>query len=833
MPNLSATLRLRPVRMGFLVDPTDLASLRQVMELCTCLWGGIYNPIIPVCSAVPDIWKFIPALAPSAVQLAGGYINFFEPDVYVQAVPEIPPELNLSDGEIDFGSPRLLQLSSLTEEDPDTRDSLVGLSMLGVYQSLFDREYRFVPRHPANVAVLKGASPESQAFTECTLGAFPAAGRFALLANAYKDAFQPEEMESNATSWLKIFEHRYRFPLSFTRHSIDRAPGGHGFGEPILFVLDPSSGHDLLDFWNLRLFHQYVLPINVHWFEELSAFMRDFIARNHRPMPRNPHGVMLHTTVEFGRSIGEPRAKELVHKHLQGLAVGSWAFKLWYDHIWGKYRDADQIARPRRSQFTAKSTDLSLQVSEEARERTVSFDTISPDFAPTYGHGALGWVNVLRFNHLRYSAEPFPQLPCDFDLAAARRLRIGSAVIPSREGLVLPQQFKGHREYIKVLTGREVMIDWLKQHGVDAHISSSGRVTEQVIASLGGVSQVKVIADAQTLQLLDKMAKSVREYQDGTVEEYADRTASVQEWTGLIARRSQDIWSRHFTLEKFIDAGVLKLGLSIPCTHCTFDNWFSIAELDEVLNCERCRKPYAFPQGSLNYVHSPWRFRVVGPFAVPNYADGAYATALTLRVFADTLATGDVSLTYAPGLNFLVSGRKPFEVDFSCWFSRAGWREEQEVLAIFGEAKSFGEKSFDSKDILRMRQVAELFPGSFLAFTTLKDTLHDDERRLIAELAQWGRDSLQSGEPRAPVIVLTGAELFCPWHLNHTWKELDGLRKQFSDGAHTRLDNLWTLADVTQQVYLNLPSRFEEMRKKWEASGQASRPKDDGDAAST
>jgi hypothetical protein len=202
MPNLSATLRLRPVRMGFLVDPTDLASLRQVMELCTCLWGGIYNPIIPVCSAVPDIWKFIPALAPSAVQLAGGYINFFEPDVYVQAVPEIPPELNLSDGEIDFGSPRLLQLSSLTEEDPDTRDSLVGLSMLGVYQSLFDREYRFVPRHPANVAVLKGASPESQAFTECTLGAFPAAGRFALLANAYKDAFQPEEMESNATSWL-------------------------------------------------------------------------------------------------------------------------------------------------------------------------------------------------------------------------------------------------------------------------------------------------------------------------------------------------------------------------------------------------------------------------------------------------------------------------------------------------------------------------------------------------------------------------------------------------------------------------------------------------------
>ncbi len=833
MPNLSATLRLRPLRIGFLVDPTDLASLRQVMQVCTCLWGGLYNPIIPVCRNVPDIWKLIPALAPTAVQLTSGYINFFEPDVYVQAVPELPPELNISDVEIDFGTRRLVKLNSIIENDPDTSDSLVGLSMFGAYQSLFDQEYRFVLRHPAKVAVFKDTSAEIQAFTECTFGAFPTAGQFALLANAYRDVFQPEEMEANASSWLKIFEHRYRFPLSFTRHGIDRAPDGHGFGEPILFVLDPSSGHDLLDFWNLRLFHQYVLPINVHWFEELSSFMRDIIARNHRPMPRNPHGVMLHTTVEFGRSIGETRAKELANKHLQGLAVGSWAFKLWYDHIWSRYRDEDQISRPRRSQFTARSIDLNLQVSEEGRERSITFDTISPDFAPTYGRGALGWVNVLRFSHLGHSAELFPQLPSDFDLTAARRLRVGSAVIPSREGLVLPEQFKGHREYVNVLAGRDVMTDWLKQHGVDAHISSSGRVAEQVIASLGGVSQARLIADAETVQLLDKMAKSIREYPDGTVEQYADRTASVQEWTALVARRSHNIWSQHITLDKFIDAGALKLGLSIRCTRCTFDNWFSISELDEVVRCERCRKPYPFPQGSINYVHSPWRFRVVGPFAVPNYADGAYATALTLRVFADTLATGEVSLTYAPGLNFLVSGKEPFEVDFSFWFSRAGWRDEQEVVTVFGEAKSFGEKCFGPKDVLRMRQVAELFPGSFLVFAALKDSLHDDERSFIAELARWGRESLENGEPRAPVIVLTGAELFCPWHVNHTWKELDGLRKQFSDGAHTRLDNLWTLADVTQQVYLNLPSRFEEMRKKWEAARQAAKPSNNGAAAST
>jgi hypothetical protein len=824
MANLSAKLRLRPVRIGFLVDPTDLVSLRQVMQACSCLWGGLYNPIIPLCSTIPDIWKSIPELAPTGVQLASGYMNFFEPDVYVQATADLPPELNISDVEIEFDSRRLVKLGSLLEEDSERDESPVGLSIFGAYKSLFDQEFRFVLRHPPKVAIFKDRSPDNQAFTECAFGAFPTAGRFASLAEAYRDAFQPEELESNAASWLRVFEQQYRCPLSFTRHGIERGLGFSGLGEPILFVIDPSSGFDLLDFWNLRLFHKYVLPIHVGWFEELAPFMRDFITQNHRPLPRNPHGVMMHTTVEFGRSIGEARAKELAEKSLRDLARGSWAFKLWYDRIWTSAPDEDRILRSRRSQFTAKSIDLNLLVTEEGRERHITFDTLYPEFAPAYGAGALAWVNVLRFSHLGHGAEPFPQLPSDFDLTAARRLRIGSAVIPSREGLVLPQRYKGQREYINFLTGRDVMIDWLKQHGVEADISSSGRVVEQVLASLGGVSKVRLLANAGTIQLLDKMAKSVRVYPDGTVEQYADRTASVHEWTALIAQRSQDIWSGQITLEKFIDAGVLKLGLSIKCTHCTFDNWFSMAELDEVLKCERCRKPYSFPQGSINYVNSPWRFRVVGPFAAPNYADGAYATTLALRVFADTLASGEVSLTYAPGLNFSVKGKEPFEVDFSFWYSRAGWRDEQDVITVFGEAKSFGEKCFGPKDILRMRQVAELFPGSFLVFAALKDILHEEEKSLIADLARWGREPLENGLSRAPVIVLTGMELFCPWHISHSWKETDGLRKQFADDNGTRLDNLWTLADATQQVYLGLPSRFDEMRKRWERARQAANP---------
>ena len=91
------------------------------------------------------------------------------------------------------------------------------------------------------------------------------------------------------------------------------------------------------------------------------------------------------------------------------------------------------------------------------------------------------------------------------------------------------------------------------------------------------------------------------------------------------------------------------------------------------------------------------------------------------------------------------------------------------------------------------------------------------KRAAIADLAKWGREPLDDGRPRAPVIVLTGTELFCSWRISATWKELEGKRKQFAEG-HMRLDNLWTFADATQQIYLDLPSRSEEMRQQRESN---------------
>ena len=47
----SISTRYRPLRIGFLVDVDDIKGVSSSAGINTLLWGGIYNPIIPV---LPD-----------------------------------------------------------------------------------------------------------------------------------------------------------------------------------------------------------------------------------------------------------------------------------------------------------------------------------------------------------------------------------------------------------------------------------------------------------------------------------------------------------------------------------------------------------------------------------------------------------------------------------------------------------------------------------------------------------------------------------------------------------------------------------------------------------
>jgi hypothetical protein len=250
----------------------------------------------------------------------------------------------------------------------------------------------------------------------------------------------------------------------------------------------------------------------------------------------------------------------------------------------------------------------------------------------------------------------------------------------------------------------------------------------------------------------------------------------------------------------------LRLGLVLECPNCRKKNWYGIDTLSDKVKCERCLKDYPFPQGSLHFERTPWHYRVVGPFSVPNYAEGAYSTVLALNALAWDLDSDHANVTYATNLHYKIGEDKPFEVDFTLWYQRKRILDlEEEPVLVFGEAKSFATECFQQADVDRMRKLGEKFPGAFQVFATLKDALSETEKKLIADLALWGRTHLKDGRPHSPVIVLTGIELFSRWNIRDAWKELGGRHATFIEPACVRLGNLWEFAESTQQLYLDLP----------------------------
>jgi hypothetical protein len=797
---------LRPTRIGFLVRPSqrNFSIVREIIRISGCLWGGMFNPIIPVCAALPMAWRQDHYREITGSGLAEAYIRFFEPDVFVEAEEGLAKEAGIADSKL-FFSQRVLPLKQFVKSEERRRAEFAfGLSVFDIYEDLYQNEFQFSSREPRKVGVFTNKDP----YCETVFGVFPRTKRTEYLSKAYTEVFVPRFFPATAASCLTLLRDGYLTPLEVGFHKLEvNFENRH---DPTVFVFDPSKTTDLIDFWNLRQFRSDLLPINLHWLNEFAEMARKFVTENYRPLPGNKNGVMICTTLEFGRSINKSK-KEEVAAHFQNLPAGSLRRKEWYDPIWRTDWRGGGI-QPRRARLIADEADIEESVDEP--RPLPRFPSPAPKFARRFSlvQNRVRWVNVIKFSDYRSDSSFALTFPPNVKGEEFPRLDFRGRSLCTREGIVIFQEYKQQSARLQLLSQQDAVIGWLKSRGIEAKPSSSGRNAEQVLRAVGGTRGASLFADEATVRLLDKMAKTIQREADGTTAQYPDRTASIAEWKEVLGRRSSALFSRA-ALNDFIRANVMRIGLSLSCPNCDKENWYGLGELNYDVTCERCLNKFSFPQTDLKFNEGDWRYRVLGPFSVPNYADGAYATVLTLRLFANTLYSGGTSTTFATGLD-IVHGSAKNEVDFAGWYSegRKFWIDPSPVV-LFGEAKSFGADVFKERDVQRLKAMAEAIPGSYVVFSAMKKQLSDNEKKRIRRFAEWGRVLQKNGEPRATVIILTGTELFSDHDLKQTWEDVGGAHANMVEHASVHIDDLWTLADITQQLYLGLPSYYE-----WQAS---------------
>ncbi len=805
MTNINAAIRLRPIRFTFLVDPSDEISLQKVFEVNTALWGGLFNLVIPYFAKTPDNWDHHPhenKLSP--LDIRKGYIDFFEPDFIVETSSGQAEGLSTSDDLVINIDDILLKSGEYGYKES------YGLNMFDVYKSLYQSEFKYERRHEHHIMCVKSNSPEDNLFVACLWGGFPTDDGFEYIQNGFEDAISPKHIVLSKDTVLDVYKAHNISAIDLTTEKTK--PFYDDNWHPKLYVFDSNNVLDVIDLWNLRVCEKNFLAIPIHLLGNLQSVIDGYIEKNHVSLKGNSNGIMISTTVIFSRSIEQDAAQELFKKHVKKHLKEAATCQLGIPAMW----DCNSAALNNFNKPILSTKEKTVQIKIQKSEKYISFEGQSPDFADKYG-GNFRWANVIQLSDYR-SVTSFPMCyPNNRSNVDFPNLSNGDFVLTNREGIILFPKFKDSSEFWNVKMGHELFIHWLKLKNIQAEISNpAGKTVLKMVKALGGINGFDYLASPDLIKQINDMARRVRRQntsQSSEIIEYPEKTIHFSALTQKLHEFSyfNEHWKKNW-LENLIQHKVLKLGLEIKCSECDAMNWYTLDDTSDTLTCEHCLDTFSFPlaQPANKYVN--YAYKAIGPFSRPNFSDGAYTVGLTIRFFANVISCmADSKITWSPSLT-LTHEKENLESDFLLWYQyKISHRRYSETDIIFGECKSFGAECFTEIDIDRMKRLSELIPGSVLVFSTLKEELSNKEKILLSELALWGREEIDNETTRAPVIILTGLELFTLMSLQDSWKKKGGKHAELIGCAYhaIRLKNPRKLANFTQQLYLDLPSYFE------------------------
>lgn len=789
---------MRPVRLAFVVNPSDTVSLARIFKINTCLWGGKFNPIIPAIERVPSWWDRHHKSIETAQQILNGYVDFFEPDFVVEAAAGFG-------GKLGFDQDQIVSMDDLLVSSDAMSERGCGMNIFELYRDLYESEYQFARRHEHRIMRFTAKKQNMRLFSACVFGDFPQSEEHGYINRAFTEAFDPKSIELDGAALAKIYAEGGRSPLTVGHSKIEIDYNERT--DPALFVLDANKPADLIDFWNLRTVKRDVLPIPLQWAEELSEFAKDFIARNYRPLPGNPNGVMIQPNVMFSRSLQSSKIDELYEKHFRTSIDGANCRQDWYPSLWQPA--SDSYSHPSRATLSVDSKSVDVDVDLENPD--IQLSSLQPTFADKYGNKNR-WVNVITLSQWGSGDQVATCFPTDCRKPLPARYALGMREIRyTTEGFIAPCEYHSLPHFWRVIDGTRAFQEWLKLEDIKSIPSSAGQATQQIIRIMGGLRGTYGIAHGDIVKLLDGVSRRPH-----------SRCIHHKEFENRIKNATKDqIW-RGREFKSLVENKAVELGLELRCSKCSSWSWQPLDKLGYAIECGQCLQTFNFPATDPNSSqNSRWSYRLVGPFALPDYARGGYAAALALRFFAVALGFGhDTQMTWSTGQELDFGHEGKVESDFMFWYQRTQiLRNDYPTVTAFGEAKSFGREAFEQTDIDRMKHLAVRFPGSICVFATMKEAtdLTGNEVSRLRKFARWGREYISGKRvSRAPVIVLTGTELFAAHNLNSTWEECGDRRADFANQGWTRTENLRTLANLTQQLYLDMESYQEFLSAKFE-----------------
>jgi hypothetical protein len=792
----TASIKLRPIKFAFLIDPSKKEDLRQAIRINTFLWGGRFNPIIPVYKRKPAIFDGSYSKWPGYRSFINGYIDAYDPDYIVISSNKI-------DKKSDYGSRDVITPSELMS-GVEINDGIpsYGIGLFEILRHFIEKELKYIRREPIDLS-LPNYSGRYLTFLDSIFGSLPQN----IQANFEREFGKIFRISKESYSILNYTELLKKKRLSLSKISSFQLKKFYSVRwgkENCIFLLDASKAIDIIDFWNLRALGWNIVPIPLQAIKEdkIKEFANENINEFYRPFRHNPEmykSTMLLKSRSISRKDLENFTGSLNIKNPSDPGKTKYQLQLWYPRIWEEgVREIDGAGC---CELEAANTKHNLNVYKD----TVILKTLDPEFLNETYRGILQGCFA---NQIELRVSGSEDLIAEVIPEGGKKMAQESGVsIPglrfSKRGIVYLSYTKDWSIPLVLPKAEDIYKGFLRTKEWEVRLSTPGHIAKQILKKLsvyGSVWGLSFLANKELLKLLREKMSSGKALNKNAFWGEICKIANM-ETVRTDPKRLLQILN---------DMKMFRLGIEVQCPTCRRRVWYSITNLDYEVQCTKCDEKFQIPDHSPNEMK--WSYRTYGPFSVPakdSKDHGVFSVLLTLRFFTELLHGATT-----PIMSFNAKkGGKEIEADLGVFFkmSKFGYSKVYNILA---ECKTYNK--FKNNDIRKMKLLAEQFPDAILCFSTLNKSLTKKEKELLVRLVNYGRRNRIAGRPFNPVLILTGIELFSHIGPPQCWEKLGGKHEAFTKSFYARGD-FQELCEVTQQLYLDVNSWHdwvEEQRKK-------------------
>lgn len=728
MNTVSAYIQYRPIRIGFCIRENNFEDYRKALRLTHTLWGGRYNPIIPIGSGTDSESKLVESFKVDALFPVENDENISN---FIKKFPHLPWPLHLTEN---------LFIKGRRSLEP---------AFLDIYQAALRLNSDLIKYNHRDTWQLNCISwapndPLSNMF-EAMFGAYPSAdeikidydGLIASRLNVNSIGINPQTEISP-----DLFKNSTRNQL--TTHML---LGGKILNHPGLYVGSVNNFSDLVYFWNMRACGMSLLFYDPDYSSRLDKIKNAYLEiQKQQPKPDySPGELGVWTTPKKIQSLNE----KLISLDLVRCTVTNHTLQNLNTHSSVRY-------------FKGKTA---LGVLSDSPSGSLSFQLPEkPTISGGIGHFQHLITSIKFFNGSTSEDQTFkvPYMP-ELNVFYGQKMHTWNEVRVEPDGLGLITQIDENNLYLRSVGVKELTQEIFKQYGMTATPSKAGLIASRIIQQFGGLRDCCVFKIKGVRELIEKHKPTqsfTRQGANQIIGQNDPKTGkpnfSKYENLYLTSRPAGTKLKAPDAFNYLITKNVFRVGLELKCVNCDLEFWRAIDDIKSSSICEYCGNEFNI-LGQLK--DRDWFFRRSGIFGHDNNQEGGIPVALTLQQLHAKFHFDNFLYTTAINIEPNGANINKCETDFVV----ITWNRHGEVSIIISECKT--RTPIVMQDAENLKKVADAFPENriqtFVLFSKL-DNFSDDEINACIHA---------QGALRKRVIMLTDRELE-PWDIyEHTKNE--------------------------------------------------------------